>query len=157
MQKIGGFLWKQYRVKFLNRNLAVKKNLFQNPFSYRLNCIFKTKMCMKILLVDDNPQSRKMICKYLRASNAEIAEREDGAEALSAYQQFQPDWVLMDWEMKNLNGLEATRQIIKSYPQANVIIVTNYDEKDLRQTALEAGAKGFILKDDLTSLNSFLQ
>lgn len=111
---------------------------------------------MKILLIDDNPQARKMIRKYLRASNAEIAEREDGAEALSAYQEFQPDWVFMDWEMKNLNGLEATRQIIKFYPQANILIVTNYDERDLRQAALEAGAKGFILKDDLSFLNSFL-
>jgi two-component system response regulator DegU len=76
---------------------------------------------MKVLIVDDNPQARRMICKYLRASNAEIAEREDGSEALLAYQKFQPDWVLLDWEMKNLNGMEATRQIIKSYPQAQIL------------------------------------
>ena len=112
---------------------------------------------MKILIVDDNPQARKMIRKYLGAFDAEITEREDGSEALSAYRDFQPDWVLMDWEMKNLNGLEATRQIIKTYPQAQILIVTNYDEKDLRQAFLEAGSKGIILKDDLISLNSFLR
>jgi CheY-like chemotaxis protein len=111
---------------------------------------------MKILIVDDNPRSRKMIRKYLRASNAEIAEREDGSEALSAYYEFSPHWVLMDWEMKKVGGLEATREITQRFPQAQILIVTNYDEKDLRQAAFEAGAKGYILKDDLTPLNSFL-
>lgn len=111
---------------------------------------------MKFLIIDDNPQSRKMIRKYLRASNAEIAEREDGSEALSAYCEFQPDWVLMDWEMKNVNGLEATGQIIKFYPRAKILIITNYDDKDFRLASLEAGAKGYILKDDLSPLNSFL-
>ena len=111
---------------------------------------------MKVLIIDDNPQARKMIRKYLRASNAEIAEREDGGEALSAYSEFQPDWVLMDWEMKKISGLEATQQIIQEFPQAKILIVTNYNENDLRQASLEAGAKGVILKDDLTPLNSFL-
>lgn len=111
---------------------------------------------MKVLIIDDNPQARKMVRKYLRASNAEIAEREDGSEALSAYREFQPHWVLIDWEMKNVNGLEATREIIQKFPQAKILIVTNYDEEDLRQAAFEAGAKGYILKDDLTPLNSFL-
>jgi CheY-like chemotaxis protein len=111
---------------------------------------------MKVLIIDDTPQARKMIRKYLRAANAEIAEREDGAEALSAYREFLPDWVLLDWEMKKVGGLEATRQIIKIYPQANILIVTNYDENELRQAAFAAGAKGYILKDDLSLLNSFL-
>lgn len=98
-----------------------------------------------------------MIRKHLRVANAEIAEREDGAQALSAYREFQPDWVLMDWEMKKVGGLEATRQIINFCPHAQILIVTNYDERDLRQAALEAGAKGCILKDELSPLNSFLQ
>ena len=87
----------------------------------------------------------------------EFRECEDGAEALTAYAEFLPDWVLMDWEMKQVNGLVATQNIINRFPDAKILIVTNYDEKDLRQAAAEAGASGFILKDDLLRLQAFLK
>jgi DNA-binding NarL/FixJ family response regulator len=63
----------------------------------------------------------------------------------------------MDWEMKQVNGLVATRNIIADFPDAKVLMVTNYNEKDLRQSATEAGARGLVLKDDLLSLRSFLK
>ncbi len=112
---------------------------------------------MKVLIVDDNEQARWMIKHYLRELSDEIRECEDGAEALSAYAEFLPDWVLMDWEMKQVGGLAATQNIIEQFPDAKILIVTNYDENDLRQTAKEAGAVGFILKDDLLMLRSFLK
>ena len=112
---------------------------------------------MKVLIVDDNEQARRMIKQYLREPSYEFRECEDGAEAVSAYAEFLPDWVLMDWEMKQVNGLSATRQVIASFPDAKVLIVTNYDEKDLRQAATDAGASGFVLKDDLLMLQSFLK
>lgn len=63
----------------------------------------------------------------------------------------------MDWEMEQVNGLEATKDIIADFPDARILIVTNYDEKDLRQAAEEAGAMGLVLKDDLIRLNSILR
>jgi CheY-like chemotaxis protein len=114
-------------------------------------------MWMKVLIVDDNEQARQMIRHYLHKLSDEFRECADGAEAVSAYAEFLPDWVLMDWEMKQVNGLIATRNIIADFPDAKVLMVTNYDEKDLRQAATEAGARGFVLKDDLLSLHLFLK
>ena len=112
---------------------------------------------MKVLVVDDNEQARQMIKHYLRELSNDFRECADGAEAVSTYAEFLPDWVLMDWEMKQVNGIVATRNIIADFPDAKVLMVTNYDEKDLRQAAIEAGAHGFILKDDLLSLRLLLK
>lgn len=112
---------------------------------------------MKILIIDDNPQARQMIKNNLRNESHEFYECEDGAESLAAYRQFLPDWVLMDWEMKIVNGLTAARLILREFPDAQILIVTNYDENDFRRSALAAGVKGYVLKDDLFSLNSFLK
>ena len=112
---------------------------------------------MKVLIVDDNEQARRMIKHYLRECADEFCECEDGADALAAYAEFHPDWVLMDWEMKQVGGLAATQNIIEKFPDAQILIVTNYDENDLRQAANEAGAAGFILKDDLVRLQSFIK
>ena len=111
---------------------------------------------MKVLIVDDNEQARWMIKHYLRELSGEFRECADGAEALSAYADFHPDWVLMDWEMKQVHGLAATRRIIADFPEARILIVTNYDQKDMRQAATEAGAIGFVTKDNLLDLRLFM-
>ena len=111
---------------------------------------------MKFLIVDDNERARGMIRKYLRGLSDDFRECDDGFDALECYEETLPDWVLMDWEMKRMNGLEATKHIIEKYPQAKILMVTNHDKKDLRQAAQEAGAKGFVTKDDLMALRPFL-
>ena len=75
---------------------------------------------------------------------------------LSVVTKHTPDWVLMDWEMRT-DGLTATRRIIKAHPQARILIVTKHDDDKLRNAAIEAGARGFVLKDDLLALGAFLQ
>lgn len=112
---------------------------------------------MKILIVDDNPQARQMIKDYLLSERDEFRECGDGAEALSLYAEFQPDFVLMDWEMKNINGLIATKNIIADFPRAKILIVTNFDEPDLRQAAHEAGAISYIRKDNILELKEILK
>jgi DNA-binding NarL/FixJ family response regulator len=87
---------------------------------------------------------------------AEIKECEDGAEALSAYRIFSPDWVLMDWEMKQIDGLTATKEIISAFPAAKIVMVTLHDRTELRTAAEKAGACGFVCKDNLQALNQFL-
>lgn len=111
---------------------------------------------IKVLIVDDNERARGMIRKYLRGLSEDFRECDDGFDALRYYEETHPDWVLMDWEMKRMNGLEATRRIIEKYPQAKILMVTNYDQKDLRRAAQEAGATGFVTKDDLQALRPFL-
>ncbi len=110
---------------------------------------------MKILIVDDHDGMRELMRSFLPAAFDEIHECADGSDAVDCYREHLPDWVLMDWEMKQMNGLEATRHIVKKYPQAKILMVTNHDGKNLRRAAQEAGAKGFVMKDDLLALRPF--
>lgn len=112
---------------------------------------------INILIVDDNPAVRVMMRSYLQEMADEIRECEDGADAFQAYYRFRPDWVLMDWEMKKLDGLKATREITLAFPDAKVIMFTQYDDPELRAAANEAGAFAFVSKDDLATLLEILR
>ena len=113
-------------------------------------------MAMKILIVDDNFKMREMLKIYLNDLTDEFCECDDGNQALLFYTEFHPDLVLMDWEMKEMDGITATRQIVKRFPEAQILLVTQYDDVELRITASEAGASGFVLKDDLQSLRHLI-
>jgi CheY-like chemotaxis protein len=115
-----------------------------------------TLMPMNILIVEDSAPVRRMIRSLLADLAAQIGECEDGAGALAAYAQQRPDWVLMDIRMPLLDGLAATTQLKAAYPEARIIIVTNYDDPALREEACRAGACGFVPKEDLTELRSLL-
>jgi CheY-like chemotaxis protein len=111
---------------------------------------------ISILLVEDSPDMRETIKSSLRGLDATFFERDDGAQALAAYQEHSPDWVLMDLEMKEVDGLTATAQIKSAYPDARIVIVTNYDDVVLREAAARAGACGYVLKDNLLELRALL-
>lgn len=111
---------------------------------------------MKLLIAEDNEQMRCLI-KCLVSDLAEtVCECSDGSEALAAYAKQRPDWVLMDIKMANTDGIVATRQITATFPGARVIIVTDYDDADLRETAREAGASHYVIKEDLLTLPRIL-
>ncbi len=112
-------------------------------------------MTLKLLIVDDNAQVRSMIRRFIGDLAEEIRE-DDGETAFDAYAAFLPDWVLMDIEMKHTNGIIATGQIKAAYPQANIVIVTNYDDDCLRERAAAAGARGYVLKENLFDLRGML-
>ena len=114
-------------------------------------------MIMKILIVEDNPSVRRMIRGLIAPLAAEIHECADGAEALAAYTRHRPDFVLMDIAMGEVDGITATAQIVTADPTAKVLIVTSYDGAELRQAAGEAGACGFVLKENLLDLRHMLQ
>jgi DNA-binding NarL/FixJ family response regulator len=85
---------------------------------------------------------RRMIRRLVMDLADEIGECGDGAEALAMYSELRPDWVLMDIEMKQTNGIVATRQIKADFPTARIVMVTNYDDATLREAARAAGACG---------------
>ena len=89
--------------------------------------------------------------------SSRIFECEDGDEVLAAFTLYNPDWVVMDVEMKRMDGLQATAKLIKQYPEAKVIIVTNHKDLQTRAAANEAGARFFLSKDDLLSLRRLIQ
>jgi CheY-like chemotaxis protein len=111
---------------------------------------------MKLLIVEDNPQMRRLIIQIVQRTSDVIFECEDGAQALSAYCEHLPDWVLMDIEMRETDGISATRQIINQFPEARIVIVTNYDNASLREEAKTAGAREFINKENLVDLRRVL-
>jgi DNA-binding NarL/FixJ family response regulator len=77
-----------------------------------------------------------------------IGEAADGREAVEKAQQLKPDVAILDIGMPSLNGLEATRQILKSNPHAKVLILTLHDSDQVVREVLNAGARGFLLKSD---------
>ena len=107
---------------------------------------------LRVLLVDDQALFRD-IAKNMFSSVEEfevIAEAEDGADAVDAYADMKPDLVLMDVQMPRVNGLEATKQILDSNPDARVVITSMRSEPEYRRLALDTGALGFIAKRDLS-------
>ncbi len=111
---------------------------------------------MSILIVEDNAAMRRMIRTFVSDLADVIHECEDGAQALAAYQQHQPDWVLMDIRMPGLDGISASRCITDCDPKAKILIVTDYDDERLRAAAANAGTRGYVLKDRLLDLRPIL-
>ena len=80
-----------------------------------------------------------------------------GAKALALYHEFLPDWVLLDWQMPEVDSITALRFILRAYPAAQICMVTAFNNDEIRQEALAAGALGYILKDNLDELEAVLK
>jgi len=109
-------------------------------------------MFMNLLIVEDNLKMRRMIKSIVGGLADRIDECEDGDEALALYSKNHPDWVLMDIHLKETNGIEATREITSIFKDAKIIIVTNYNDAHFRESAREAGAIDYILKENLLDI-----
>ena len=112
---------------------------------------------MSLLIVDDNAKIRRLLKSLVADLASAIHECSNGKEALAAYAAHQPDFVLMDIAMTEMDGITATQQITQADPVAKIIIVTNYDEVGLREAAQSAGACGYVLKDNLLDVRLLLQ
>jgi CheY-like chemotaxis protein len=111
---------------------------------------------MQILIVEDNFKMRRMIRGVVAPWATQVFEAAGGAEALTAYRAFRPDWVLMDIRLTEGDGIEATRRICASDARAQVVMVTGFDDDDLRTAAKEAGACGYVMKENLLELRGIL-
>ena len=107
-------------------------------------------MSFRILVADDHEIVRQGLCTLLRQQPEwEICgEACDGREAVAKVLSLRPDAVILDIAMPNLNGLEATRQILRTNPTVKILILTLHDSDQLMQEVLNAGARGFMLKTD---------
>jgi DNA-binding NarL/FixJ family response regulator len=105
---------------------------------------------LRILIAEDHDVARRGIRAMLESHGGwEVcAEAKDGREAVEFASTLKPDLILLDIGMPNLNGLEATRQILAASPQANILILTMHDTDQVVQEVLRAGARGFLLKSD---------
>jgi DNA-binding NarL/FixJ family response regulator len=104
---------------------------------------------IRVLCVDDHPLVRKGIASIL-ANEADmqlVGEAGDGREAVEAFRLHRPDVTLMDIRMPQMDGIEATKLIRKEDPEARIIALTSYDGDQEIYRSLEAGVRGYILKE----------
>ena len=111
---------------------------------------------MRLMVVEDDKRVRKVIAAMVGDLSDEILECENGLQACADYAECLPDYVLMDLMMPELDGIEATRRIISSFPKAKIIIVTSCESAPLREAATRAGACGYVIKEDLLGLRGML-
>ena len=111
---------------------------------------------MKLLIVDDSEEMRREIRSIVVDLADEIYECSNGSEAMTKYALHDPDWVLMDLVMDEMDGLEATRRLISIYSEAKIVIVTSYDDDYLREAARAAGARDYVLKENLFDIRRVL-
>ena len=103
---------------------------------------------MRVLLVDDHAVVRHGLADLLTGAGLEVVgSLEDGALAEAAVLELEPDLVLMDLSMPNMDGIDATRAVLAARPGTKVIILTSFAEHARLHAALEAGAVGYLLKD----------
>ena len=112
---------------------------------------------MRLMIVDDNVDMRRLIKCIVGDLASAIVECADGCQALDAYAENRPDLVLMDIEMAIVDGIRATRDITQAFPDARILIVTEYDDPNWREEARRAGAHGYVLKENLQELRRLLR
>ena len=109
-----------------------------------------------ILIADDNQEMRRMIRDLVADLDPEVIECADGGAAIAAYDEYQPDFVLMDIHMTPVDGLTATREILGRHPDARIIAVTQHQDARTRARVKAMGMWAFVGKDDLMSLRSLI-
>jgi DNA-binding NarL/FixJ family response regulator len=106
-------------------------------------------MSTRVLLADDHTLMRQGL-RHILESHPEfdvVAEASSGIEAVEAARRYKPDVAIVDVAMKELNGIEATTQILKQSPQTCVLILSMYDDERYVLRAVKAGARGYLLKN----------
>ncbi len=106
-------------------------------------------MSIRILLADDHTMVRQGLCQIL-SQHPEfevVAEASSGAEAVEACRTLQPDVAVVDIAMKELNGIDATAQIVRHSPRTAVLILSMYSDERYVVRAVRAGARGYLLKN----------
>ncbi len=104
---------------------------------------------VRLLLADDHPTFRRGLAMTLLSAADQfevVGEAATGAEAVAKAAELQPDVVIMDLNMPNLNGIEATREIVGASPHIRVLVLTMFEDDDSVFAAMRAGARGYLLK-----------
>jgi CheY-like chemotaxis protein len=123
-----------------------------------LHPLYIISIAPMIMIVDDNSPMRAVIREYLVkiGCDDDFIECTNGREAVESFRRLRPDWVLMDVSMAEMDGITATAAIRRMSPDAKILIVTNYDDPDLQESARTAGASGYVVKENLAAIRHFL-
>ena len=104
---------------------------------------------IRVLVADDHPVVRHGLCTMLEIEDdiVVVGRAADGEEAVAQARETRPDIILLDVQMPNVDGIEALRRIRAEDPEARVIVLTTYRDEDYVFPSLQAGARGYLLKD----------
>ena len=104
---------------------------------------------VRVLIADDHPVVRHGLREFLETHDdiEVVGEAEDGVQAVTKTAELVPDVVLMDLLMPNANGVEAIGRIMEATPATNIIVLTSFTEDSYLFPAMQAGARGYLLKD----------
>lgn len=109
---------------------------------------------IRLLIADDHPLFLEGLCAVLPFKDPSleiVGTAVDGAEAVVKARELRPDIALLDIKMPRMSGVDAAREILRANGDTRIIMLTTFDDRDLIVDAMEAGAKGFLLKDTPTS------
>jgi len=109
------------------------------------------------LIADNNPALRDIIKNVLVSPDNTYIECSNGKEAIECYSEYKPDWVIIDSELDKIDGIAVSQKITDKFPQANILILTQYDDIHLKKAAFKAGVKEYFLKDNIIQLKSFFK
>lgn len=115
-------------------------------------------MAHRVLIVDDQKGVRRLLEELFKKEGYEVNVAVDGKDSIEKVKAYTPDIILMDMKMPNMNGLEASEEIIKYDHTIPIIMMTAYGEMEVIQKALEAGVKKYITKPfDIIDLRNLVR
>lgn len=109
---------------------------------------------IRLIIVDDDMLVAASLETILNANQGlEVLKTgSDGSDAIALYDEYKPDVLLIDIQMKQVSGLEASRQILEMYPDAKILLLTTFSDDEYIIKALQIGTKGYLLKQDYKSI-----
>ena len=111
---------------------------------------------MKIMIVDDNAEMRELLRTLLSDLAEEIHTYSDGASAIAEYDSYRPDWSVVDVGMPGMDGFAVTSWIKSRYPEAQVAVITQSNNPQMKAVALQSGATSFVTKENLSQLRRLI-
>ncbi len=115
-------------------------------------------MSLRVLLADDDALVLEALTTILKADGMEVVARcHDGLSAVAEFMKLRPDILLMDIRMPELNGIEAAAKILKDAPEARILLLTTFQDREYIAEALALGCKGYLLKQNFASINSSIR
>ncbi|NMA86122.1 MAG: response regulator transcription factor [Tissierellia bacterium] len=108
---------------------------------------------MNIIIIDDDPLVVESLKTIIEANNINIfAVGYNGLEAVRLYDKYRPDLILMDIRMEEMNGIEATEEILKIDSNAKILLITTFQDQEYIASALNLGCRGYILKQNIKGI-----
>lgn len=117
----------------------------------------QTKLKVKLMLVEDNINMRSYLKTILNGSCEVVAESGSGKQAVNLYEKWKPDFVLMDIELEELDGLTAAKAILKSNSEAKIVFLTQYKDQTLKQKIEQMSNAHYFTKEHIHLVKKFFE